>query len=107
MSSGAVTDPELWTRKRSEQTLHRYKSILSNMLAHPQYLNKRKDELTKYRDIHHISDDQHEYALKEMGWSLEEFEAGSKQGQVDEDVVEMQKYGWKWYVQSVYFRLFG
>jgi CRP-like cAMP-binding protein len=107
MSSGAVTDPELWTRKRSEQTLHRYKSILSNMLAHPQYLNKRKDELTKYRDIHHISDDQHEYALKAMGWSLEEFEAGSKQGQVDEDVVEMQKYGWKWYAQSVYFRLFG
>jgi CRP-like cAMP-binding protein len=107
MSSGLVTDPEEWTRKRREQTLHRYKSILSNMLAHPQYLNKRKDELTKYRDIHHITDDQHEYALKEMGWSLEEFEAGSKEGQVDEDVVEMQKYGWKWYAQSVYFRLFG
>jgi CRP-like cAMP-binding protein len=107
MSSGLVSDPEAWTIKRREQTLHRYKSILSNMLAHPQYLNKRKEELTKYRDIHHISDDQHEYALKEMGWSLEEFEAGCKEGQVDEDVVEMQKYGWKWYAQSIYFRLFG
>lgn len=97
----------LITQKRREQTLHRYKSILSNMLAHPQYLNKRKEELSKYRDIHHIDDEQHEYALKEMGWTLDEFEAGSKEGQKDEDVEDMQKYGWKWYAQAVYFRFLG
>lgn len=107
LSSGLVNDPEEWTRKRREQTLHRYKAILRNMLAHPQYLNKRKEELCKYRDIHHIDDDQHEFALKEMGWTLAEFEAGRKEGQVDEDVDEMKKYGWRWYVHEVYFRLFG
>lgn len=107
ISTGEVVDPEVWTRKRREQTLHRYKNILSNMLAHPQYLNKRKEELCKYRDIHHIEDEQHELALKEMGWTLEEFEAGRKEGQVDEDEEEMQKNGWRWYAHEVYFRLFG
>ncbi len=107
LASGLVADPEEWTTKRREQTLHRYKAILRNMLAHPQYLNKRKEELCKYRDIHHIDDYQHEVALKEMGWTLEEFETGSKEGQVDEDAVEMEQYGWRWYAQEVYFRLFG
>jgi CRP-like cAMP-binding protein len=107
LATGLVADPEEWTRKRREQTLHRYKAILNNMLAHPQYLNKRKEELNKYRDIHHIDDEEHEIALKEMGWTLEEFEAGCKEGQVDEDMVEMQKNGRRWYAHEIYFRLFG
>lgn len=108
LASGLVPDPEEWTRKRREQTLHRYKSILRNMLAHPYYLNMRREELSKYRDIHHIDDDQHELALKEMGWTLEEFENGNKAGQVDENLANTNDYyGWKWYAQEVYFRVFG
>ena len=107
LTSGLVTDAEMWTRKRREQTLSRYRSILKNMLAHPQYLKKRKEELSKYRDIHHIEDSEHELALKQMGWSMEEFEAGTKEGQEDEDAVEMKNHGWVWYAQEIYFRVFG
>lgn len=108
LSSGMISDPEIWTRKRREQTLHRYKSILSNMLAHPQYLNKRKEELCKYRDIHHVDDAEHERALKQLGWTLEEFEAGVKEGQRDEDIDEAQSYhGWNWFLHEFYLRLIG
>jgi CRP-like cAMP-binding protein len=107
LESGIIVDPEEWTRKRREQTMDRYKNILHNMLWHPQYLNKRKEELTKYRDIHHIDDAQHQMALKEMGWTLAEFAAGRKEGEIDEDEVEMHQYGWRWYSQDLYLRLFG
>ena len=106
LASGLVTDPEEWTRKRREQTLHRYKGILSNMLSHPEYLNKRKEELAKYRDIHHIDRAQHEHALEEMGWTMAEYEAGRKEGFIDEDAEERKGYGWKWYAKDVYLRLF-
>jgi CRP-like cAMP-binding protein len=107
---GEVTanDAEEWTKKRRDQTLHRYKAILHNMLAHPNYLNKRKEELHKYRDIHQIDNTHHQLALKEMGWTLAEFESGRKEGQVDEDLLETEDvHGWKWYAQDVYLRLFG
>jgi hypothetical protein len=110
LASGEVraNDAEEWTKKRGEQTLHRYKAILHNMLAHPNYLNKRKEELHKYRDIHHIDNSQHQLALKEMGWTLAEFEAGRKEGQVDEDLLETEEvHGWKWYAQDIYLRLSG
>lgn len=106
LASGLVRDPEEWTRKRREQTLHRYRGILRNMLAHPEYLNKRKEELSKYRDIHHVDDKEHKQALKEMGWTLAEFEAGNKEGQIDEDLVEKERYDWKWYANYLYLRLF-
>jgi len=106
LASGMITDPEEWTRKRREQTLHRYEGILQNLLLHPEYLNKRKEELAKYRDIHHIDDTQHQEALKEMEWTLAEFEAGKKEGQIDEDLFDDEEYGWKWYAKSIYLRLF-
>lgn len=106
LAAGRVNDVDVWTRKRGEQTLHRYKAILHNMLSHPNYLNKRKEELSKYRDIHHIDATQHELALKEMGWTLSEFEAGRKDGQIDEDLVEMKQNGWKWYIEDIKLRLF-
>eukprot|EP00980_Cylindrotheca_fusiformis_P008492 scaffold1804_cov125-Cylindrotheca_fusiformis.AAC.3 len=106
LASGIVKDPEEWTRKRREQTLARYRGILRNMLTHPQYLNKRKEELTKYRDIHHIDDAEHEEALEAMGWTLSEFEAGKKVGQVDEDLTEKKVVGWRWYASLLYARFF-
>jgi CRP-like cAMP-binding protein len=107
LASGTITDPEEWNKKGREQTLHRYKAILHNMLLHPQYLNKRKEELHKYRDIHHVDHRYQQVALKEMGWTMAEFEAGRKDGEIDEDLVEMKKYGWRWYAQDLKLRAFG
>lgn len=100
LASGRIKDPELWTRKRREQTSHRYRSILSNILKHPQYLNKRKDELANYRVIHHIDLSEHIQALQEMGWTLKEFEEGKKEGQVDDDKLERTSQGLFWWIQS-------
>lgn len=106
LASGQVMDAEEWNNKRKEQTVARYKGILKNVLAHPAYLNKRKDELMKYRDIHHIDAAEHEQALKEMGWTLAEFDAGKKEeGQIDEDLVEPVPRDWKAYFYQLYERL--
>jgi len=105
LASGKVKDPEEWTNKRRQQTLHRYKGILKNVLAHPAYMNRRKDELIKYRDIHHIEQAEHEQALKEMGWTLAEFDAGKKEGQIDEDLAEPIPHDWRAYFYQLYERL--
>jgi CRP-like cAMP-binding protein len=107
LAGGRIKDAEEWSRKRREQTVHRYKAIVGNMLAHPQYLNKRKEQLCKYRDIHHIYDSEHEQILNQMGWTLEDFDKGAKDGQVDEDLVEMEHYGWRWYAQELKLRILG
>jgi CRP-like cAMP-binding protein len=100
LASGRIKDPELWTEKRREQTSHRYKSILSNVLTHPDYLNKRKDELAKYRAIHHIQRSEHIQVLKEMGWTEKEFNEGTKVGQIDADKLEVKSQGLLWWIQS-------
>jgi CRP-like cAMP-binding protein len=100
LASGKITDPELWTEKRREQTRSRYKAILRNMLSHPDYLNKRKDRLAKYREIHHIQMSEHLLALEEIGWTSQEFEAGVKEGQTDEDALEKKNMGLRWWFQS-------
>ena len=107
LKTGKITNPDEWTQKRQDQSQHRYGSILHNMLSHPQYLNKRKEELKKYRQIHHIDDEHHEMALREVGWTVSEFNAGSKVGAIDEDVEELQSYGINWYIQDLKFRIFG
>jgi hypothetical protein len=101
-----IADPELWTQKRNEQNHHRYASILQNMLRHPQYLQQRKDELVKYRMIHHIDDEHHRMALERCGWTPEEFEAGFKEGELDEEQEEVHR-GWKWLAHDMYLRVFG
>ncbi|KAL3944900.1 MAG: hypothetical protein SGBAC_001045 [Bacillariaceae sp.] len=105
LASGVVKDPEEWTNKRRQQTVHRYKGILKNILAHPAYMKKRKEELVKYRDIHHIEEAEHVQALKEMGWTLAEFDAGKKEGQIDEDLAEPHPHDWKAYFYQLYERL--
>ncbi|KAG7340151.1 Popeye conserved region protein [Nitzschia inconspicua] len=100
LASGKIDNVERWTQKRREQTLSRYKAILHNMLAHPDYLNKRKEQLAKYRDIHHIQFSEHVLALKEMNWTLAEFEAGVKEGQVNEDKIERSQMGLRWWLRG-------
>ena len=113
LASGKVENPEVWTQKRSEQTNHRYAAILQNMLHHPQYLRVRRDELNKYRMIHHIDDEHHRLALERCGWTPEEFNAGYKEGQEeedDDDDVEDHgeiKHDLKWKLHDLYLRVFG
>jgi CRP-like cAMP-binding protein len=110
LSSGLIQDPEGWTKLRREQGFHRYAAILHNMLQHPQYLKKRKEELQKYRQIHFIDDGHHEEALKEVGWTLAEFKAGSKEGVMDEqDEVEegVTETGWLWFIRDFRLRFLG
>ena len=113
LAHGKIENAHEWSRIRREQTVHRYKAILGNILSHPQYVNERKDELTKYRDIHHIDDDLHEQILNDLGWTLEEFDNGCPDGgwQIDADELEREEYygilGWKWYAQEAKLRIFG
>jgi hypothetical protein len=63
-------------------------------------LNKRKGNLAKYREIHHIQMSEHVLALEEMGWTMAEFEAGVKDGQLDEDKLEKKRMGFLWWFHS-------
>lgn len=108
LAEGKIDDPELWTQKRNEQNNHRYAAILQNMLYHPQYLRLRKEELKKYRMIHHIDDEHHRMALKECGWTPQEFEAGFKEGQDDLEMEDdVAKHDLKWVLHDLAQRVFG
>lgn len=74
--SGDVDDPETWTILRNKQNDDRYAAILQNMLKHPDSISK--DQLNKYRSIHHIDDQHHQLALDQCGWTLHEYELGKK-----------------------------
>jgi len=100
LTSGHIDDAEHWTKKRREQNLARYATILRNMTTHPDYLNVRKDQLTKYREIHQVTDNDHVTALKNIGWTVDEFESGIKEGQLDEDMLEMENLGYQWWFRS-------
>ena len=116
-----IDDPEEWTKRRNEQTNHRYAAILHAILCKHKYLQKFRHELDRYRAIHHIDDAHHAMALQQWGWTMEEFEAGQKQRKVkrtvhldgidyddeDDDEHFEEIRDWKWYVQDVYLRLFG
>eukprot|EP00565_Helicotheca_tamesis_P001891 CAMPEP_0185726922 /NCGR_PEP_ID=MMETSP1171-20130828/2756_1 /TAXON_ID=374046 /ORGANISM="Helicotheca tamensis, Strain CCMP826" /LENGTH=376 /DNA_ID=CAMNT_0028395371 /DNA_START=516 /DNA_END=1643 /DNA_ORIENTATION=+ len=78
LSSGQVEDPVRWTEKRNVQNDSRYAAILQNILSHPNFMEQRRDELRRYRNIHHIDDEHHEWALSRCGWTAEEFERGRK-----------------------------
>lgn len=100
LASGQISDAEGLAHLRMEQSLARYRAILKNMLAHPGYLNARKGELTKYREIHQVSDEDHSCALDAIGWTPSEFESGTKVGQLDEDVLERERLGFRWWLSS-------
>jgi len=100
LTSGHIDDAEHWTKKRREQNIARYATIVRNMTTHPDYLTERKDQLTKYREIHQVTDQDHVTALKKIGWTVEEFESGIKEGQLDEDMLEMENLGYQWWFRS-------
>jgi len=100
LASGYIDDADHWTRKRREQGSARYMAILRNMCTHPDYLNARKDQLTKYREIHQVSYTDHVNALHDIGWTVEEFESGIKEGQLDEDELEKESLGFEWWFKS-------
>ena len=77
LANGQVDNPALWSVKRKEQGSERYAAILANMLSHPNP-HEHIDELTKYRAIHHINDEQHRLALAKSGWTPEEFQVGRR-----------------------------
>jgi len=85
ISEQMVDDPELWTQKRREQSEDRYASIIQNVLQYPNFFEERRDELNKYRIIHHIDDKHHKLALKKCGWTIEEYEAGECNHNSDKD----------------------
>ena len=107
LSSGIIEDPERWTHLRREQSWHRYAAILHNMLSRPKELKQRKVELRRYRKIHHIDDAHHEAALKQVGWTLAEYEAGHKDGAKDLTKEDGEESGWRWYMNEIYLRIFG
>ena len=108
LASKVIEDPEAWTHRRNEQTEHRYTSILKNLLERldKDEMTKRKRELNKYRTIHHIDDEHHRDALKECGWTVEEFDAGYKK---DQGPIQQNKnrHGPQWYIREFVLRVLG
>mmetsp|Transcript_12258 Transcript_12258/g.26166 ORF Transcript_12258/g.26166 Transcript_12258/m.26166 type:complete len:546 (+) Transcript_12258:86-1723(+) len=88
LTQNRVQNPAAWTRKREDQGISRYASILQNMLRHPDEVKNMSEVLTKYRIIHHIEDGDHERALAKCGWTEEEFRKGAKEGSYDEEEYE-------------------
>ena len=83
LTEGRVKDPTSWSRKREEQGIARYASILQNLLQHytsdkDEDFRRLSEVLTKYRGIHRIDDESHEKALAKCGWSVEEFRLGKR-----------------------------
>ena len=103
LKSGVISDPELWTERRLRQTNHRYNAIVHNLLSlDPQSFGRRFRELEKYRRVHHIDDEHHEEALRESGWTLEQFENAKKE---QEDHLAPQSM--TWYLSRAYYRVFA
>lgn len=85
LTEGRVKDPTSWSKKREDQGISRYASILQNMLRHPEEFSDMCDVLTKYRRIHRIDDVDHMRALAKCGWTEEEFQSGKKKMIVEEE----------------------
>lgn len=92
LANGQVDNPALWSVKRKDQGSERYAAILANMLSHPNP-HEHIDELTKYRAIHHIDDEQHRLALAKSGWTPEEFQVG-RRFVADDDLVDDDDDEW-------------
>ena len=110
LASGVIDDPEGWTHRRHEQGEHRYAAILKNLLSSRQSnIAQRKRELNKYRTVHHIDNEHHREALKECGWTEEEFEAGHKVNEAPGGGSHSNtpEHGPEWYIRQIIFRLVG
>lgn len=104
-----VDNFEEWTQRRNEQSQARYTAIVRNMLQHPSLLTKKgRVLLHNYRVIHRIDDEHHTQALKELGWTAEQFEnPTSHLRTLREAEGRGVGKGIKWFVQDLYLRAFG
>jgi hypothetical protein len=59
------------------QPVNSYISMMKVVTANGQLSSHEKRSLREFRASHHISDDVHARALKEVGWSAEEFHDGA------------------------------
>ncbi|KAL7576657.1 hypothetical protein ACA910_005589 [Epithemia clementina (nom. ined.)] len=107
-SNDLVGDQKEWTQRRNEQSQERYTAILRNMLQHPKTLLNKKGRvlLHNYRVIHRIDDEHHNNALKELGWTPEQFENPKKHLKQLRDM-DAYSRGWQWYLKDIYYRAFG
>jgi hypothetical protein len=103
LTSGMIDDPEEWTKLRNEQTKHRYVAILQNLLSND-LIEESKQELNKYRLIHCISEDTHNKALEQCGWTPEEFARGYRDDDGSQGRISHDLY---WYGKRLYGRVFG
>ena len=104
ISTKVIQDPEQWTERRNEQSQDRYAAILRNLLQHPRLLNKKgRVLLHNYRVIHRIDDEHHNMALKECGWTPEQFEDGVD----DRSTLLGSGKGLQWYLKDIYLRTIG
>lgn len=93
LSEGRVKNPTVWTKKREDQGISRYASILQNiMLRHPEEFGDMSEVLTKYRRIHHVGDEDHERALAKCGWTEEEFRVGKRHDVEDDEDIEDEEF---------------
>ncbi len=97
LTEGRVKDPTSWSKKREDQGISRYASILQNMLRRPEEFRDMCEVLTKYRQIHRIDDVDHTRALEKCGWTEEEFRSGKKNIIVEEDEEDLSWMGVKRY----------
>ncbi|KAL7452545.1 hypothetical protein ACHAWC_007683 [Mediolabrus comicus] len=98
---GRVKDATAWTKKREDQGISRYASILQNMLRlPPEEVQAMSQTLNTYRLIHHIEDVDHERALAKCGWTKEEFRLGRQEKKEfeeedDDDMGEFESVRWR------------
>ncbi|GKZ01114.1 hypothetical protein MPSEU_001063000 [Mayamaea pseudoterrestris] len=103
VTSGMIDDPEQWTKLRNEQTKHRYVAILQNLLSNG-LIVESKQELNKYRLIHCITEETHNWALEQCGWTPEEFAHGYQEQDAAHGIVNRD---FRWYGKNLYNRIFG
>lgn len=109
-----ITDTDEWTLLRNQQTTYRYAALLQAVLQSDQLRHFAK-HLARYRTVHHIDDETHAIALKQCGWTEEEFAAGRRQSRFDSEEEEellakdqmWRVRDWKWYLRDIYMRLTG
>eukprot|EP00585_Thalassiosira_rotula_P001894 CAMPEP_0196139444 /NCGR_PEP_ID=MMETSP0910-20130528/6711_1 /TAXON_ID=49265 /ORGANISM="Thalassiosira rotula, Strain GSO102" /LENGTH=538 /DNA_ID=CAMNT_0041400163 /DNA_START=142 /DNA_END=1758 /DNA_ORIENTATION=- len=92
LSEGRVKDPTVWTKKREDQGISRYASILQNMLHHPEEFGDMSEVLAKYRRIHHVGDEDHKRALAKCGWTEEEFRSGKRHDVEDDEDIDAEEF---------------
>ena len=62
------------------KSLRNYEEMLHAAMMDGELKESDKERLTEYRTSHGIGDEEHMRIVKDLGWTLADFEAGSKGG---------------------------